>query len=439
MAQSYNVILIGIDTLRADHLGCYGYGRDTSPTIDGLAKRGTLFKNAFSQAPITSPSFMSIMTSLYPTYHGVTDFMGACGARGRVYTADPSIPTLAEILKKNNYRTGAFTEGGQLYGKLGFEKGFDYYSMNPNQLHRPEGSIQEDEIFYWLKEYRRENFFLFFHTYAVHSPWMAPKSYWELFENGNEAHFSLKDFLNDPETPLMSQIDLYPNFYQKINRWIPADIEYVKALYDGGLRYVDDFIGKMMAQLSELGVLSNTIVVITADHGEEFMDHGRLTHNQLYDELLHVPLIILGPSTPEKVLVDQIVRSIDILPTVLDLLGIPLDSPIHGTSLVRAHKQNLGLSTLAETEHLGYAFRNATHKYIYPFYRLSRNRFDELYDITKDPKERHNIALSNLDIVTDMMHQSIAELHRPGFSFPQRRIMYAAEPSLGKRASAQTR
>ena len=431
--NKYNVILVGIDTLRADHLGCYGHNRDTSPTIDSIAKEGTLFEQCFSQAPITSPSFMSIMTSLYPSYHGVTDFMGTAGAQGRAYTLGDSIPTLAEMLKENGYRTGAFTDGGQLYSKIGFERGFDYYSMNPDYMNRPNGSIEEDEIFYWLKEYHKENFFLFFHTYAVHSPWRAPKSYWELFENKEEAHFSLRDFLDDSELPNIGQVDVYPYFYRKVNRWIPADVEYVRSLYDGGIRYVDDFIQRLRSLLVDLKIDSNTIIIITADHGEEFLDHGRLMHTQLYDEILHVPLIIVAPGMSKGVRVKQTVRSIDILPTLFDQLGGAIHTPINGVSLTDADKKELSLPALAETEHMGYVFREKEFKYIYPFYRIAQNRFDELYNTVSDPRERNNIALQNLDIVQEMMHRYAKELHNPNFSPPRRGVIYAAKTGNRKR------
>ena len=429
MSHPRNVILIGIDALRADHLGCYGYRRNTSPAIDLLSKEGILFEKCFSQAPNTTPSFMSMLTSLYPTYHGVTSIMGATGMHGRTYILDKSIPTLAEVLKSHSFRTGAFTDGGQLFGKIGFERGFDYYSMNPHRLHKKEGSIQEDEILYWLKEYRSERFFMFFHSYAAHSPWMAPEEFWGLYDNGSRAHFSMRSFVGDTDLSHLDSMDLYPHFYRRVNKLIPADVEYVKALYDGGIRYLDNFINRLWNHLHDLKIASETIVVITADHGEEFMDHGKLTHEQLYAETLHVPLIVLAPNMPRGIRIDQTARSIDIFPTILDLLDIQLPAPIHGVSLVPSLERELGLATIAEAERSGYMYQNNKYKYIYPFHKPTRIRTDELYDIETDPREKKNIALENLDLVEELMYQYITELHRPNHALPRRGVIY---PELQK-------
>ena len=423
-----NVVLIGIDTLRADHLGCYGYKRDTSPNIDDLSKKGILFEKCFSQAPITSPSFMSIMTSLYPTYHGITSFIGPAGADGRIYTLDPRIPTLAQVLKENNFQTGAFTDGGQLCKEMGFDRGFDTYSVNPNYFHSEEGNIQEHTVFEWLKKQKNDPFFLFFHSYAAHSPWMTPKSYWNLYGSDSRSHFSIHDFLEDREILNLAQTDLYPHFYRKVNKWVPADIEYVQALYDGGIRYLDTFIGRLLHILSELKADSETIVIVTSDHGEEFLDHGMLTHRQLYDELLHVPLIIRIPGEAEGERVAQLVRSIDIFPTILELLGISFKKPIHGISLADSAKNDLHLASIAETEYLGYSFRNAESKYIFPFYRSSKERFDELYNIQSDPREKKNIAMSELSRVEDMIDLYVRELHRENMLHPRRGIRYVSHP-----------
>src|SRR3989338_8805278 len=337
MEKKYNVILIGVDTLRIDHLGCYGYARPTSPHINALAHEGMRFDRCFSQAPITAPSFMSIMTSRYPFYHGVISNIGGEKTRGRAYAVDPKIPTLAEILKGAGYRTAAFTDGGNLYDKLGFAKGFDYYSINRG-FGKKMALIPEQDIFYWLSENKCANFFLFFHTYAVHSPWSIQPEYQKIFTGGGE-----KFVFREKEIHVDNFSELYRhelNEYLSLLKIIgeknnPALIEHIKDLYDGAIAYVDAFVGKLLESLVQLKILDHTIIIFTSDHGEEFMDHGMLSHRQFYNEILRIPLIIKAPGEwngGNKE--DQIVRSIDIFPTILDFLGIKINFPVQGVSLI---------------------------------------------------------------------------------------------------------
>jgi len=424
MNQGYNVILIGIDTLRADHLGIYGYERNTSPTIDQFAKESVVFGNCFSQAPLTSPSFMSMMTSLYPTYHGVTSVIGGVGRNGRVYTLDKKIPTLAEILKYHGYSTGAFTDGGNLYDKLGFGKGFDFYSMNLRVRGDKVALIQEKDVFYWIKENLNNKFFLFFHTYAVHEPWMMPQSYLNLFSRGYTGKVAInKDFY---KTLRAEKIFPRQYLFKIANTLDPDDLKYLKAIYDGSIRYVDDFMKNLLSLLAELKLTDRTIIVFTSDHGEEFMEHGMLSHKQFYNELLRVPLIMRSPALPSSLAVSQLVRNIDIFPTILNQLGINIAAPIHGTSLIGAPTNDLNLQTIAETEGGGFSIQTKKYKYIYPRYKDYKIREDELYDLDNDPEEKNNIALQNLDLVGDMLAAYNDELHhRISLKHPKRGVAYS--------------
>ncbi|MBI2122314.1 MAG: sulfatase [Candidatus Sungbacteria bacterium] len=436
--KKLNVILIGIDTLRADHLGCYGYNRLTSPTIDELAKKGVIFKNCFAQAPATAPSFMSIMTSRYPTYHGIGENIGGTGrVICRMYALDPAIPTLASILKKNGYQTAAFTTGGNVHPLMGFGRGFDYYSVKHGwtgnfRLDAGKRILLSDDPRRWIRENARENFFLFLHTYAVHNPWDPPKRYRKFFVPEAEERLIVPLFRNKTKADrahrkqLSEQTrgDTYHTLHSFVNPEKPEDVDCLKALYDGAIRYVDECIAALLETVNALGLSENTIIVFTSDHGEEFMEHGMLSHLQLYNELLRVPLIIRAPNLKKSVAVDQIVRSIDILPTILELLHIRRIPPVHGVSLIPASRKNLNLLAIAETETRGCAVQNKKYKYIYPRYKSYKIRTDELYDLEKDPEEKNNILFEKPRIAEKMFSLFEEELHRENLTPPRRKIMY---------------
>lgn len=426
--RKFNIILFGIDTLRADHLGCYGHYRSTSPNIDNLAKTGVRFARCFSQAPKTAPSFMSIMTSRYPTYHGITSNIGPAARRGRVYQLDKKIPTIAEILKSQGYRTGAFTDGANLYAEIGFGRGFDYYASHRNYSNRNKmpGVIPEDEIKYWIRENAKENFFLFFHTFAAHNPWAVPHPYPNMFapDYGGKLRVS-PEFIGSLGQKTKRSPRMF--FLDKVDVSNFKDIRYLKDIYDGAIKYVDDFIGNIIRLLAELKLDKETILVFTADHGEEFMDHGNLSHRQLYNELLHVPLIIKSPKMKSGVVINQTVRSIDIVPTVLGLLRIRPKASFQGVSLLDAANKNLGLPAIAEEENLGFSIIENDYKFIHPLYRHGA-RTDELYDLAADPKEKSNIIFENLDKASSLIGKFDYELHKKtAVEHAIRKILYISK------------
>lgn len=423
--QNYNVILIGIDTLRADHLGCYGYSRSTSPNIDAFAEEAVLFKNCFSQAPITAPSFMSIFTSRFPAYHGIIDNISPL-AGGRAYIADKRVPALAEVLRDNGYKTAAFTGGGNLYPKLGFDRGFDYYSHQARDFIDSDKCIPRDEIYYWLKEFRQKKFFLFFHTYAVHNPWYTPKYYWNRFDSNYSGKIRLNKIFTRPEKVRKLKTgprkSIYLAYMDLTDPGDSADMEYLKSIYDGAIQYADDFFGNLIFKLHDLNLDQRTIIIFTSDHGEEFGDHGQVGHRQLYNELLHVPLIAKIPGKPAAE-INTIARSIDIFPTLLSALGIKINFSIQGVDLFSSASGSL--PAVADTEIYGQTIQNNLHKYIYPQYRPRRGRIDELYDLNRDPREKKNIALNNPKLMNKMIEKLEYELHhRISLPLAQKRVMY---------------
>jgi arylsulfatase A-like enzyme len=306
-----NIILISLDTLRADHLGCYGYHRDTSPCIDTFAKESVIFEKAVVQSPWTLPSHMSIMTSLYPSFHGVI------GPDNRL--ADEHV-TLAELLKGAGYKTAAFADGAFLRKVYGFCQGFDLYDGDEKiGIKRILPKVKK-----WLDENKSKPFFLFLHCYDIHFPYAPPAPYDKIFHD-----FSYTGHLTpDVETIKAAR-------YKKITT-NDDDVRHFVALYDGGIRYTDAHIGEFLAYLKEAGLYDQSLIIITSDHGEEFKEHGSFDHWQLYYRPnLHVPLIMRIPDYPKKeIRIKDLAQSIDIMPTILELAGRPAHPKAQGQSLV---------------------------------------------------------------------------------------------------------
>lgn len=297
--HDYNIVLISIDTLRADRLGSYGYSRDTSPNIDALASDGLLFENCFSQAPATLISHSTMFTGLYPGTHG---------AQCMTFTALPSAAqTLPEILSMNGYRTAGFTGGAQLGRFFGFSQGFEAYNDEGGGFLETWPRARQ-----WLDTNSVEKFFLFLHTFDTHHPYKPPAPFNTMFSKDYDG--PLENFI---------PIELLEAINSGEIKVTEADRKHISAVYDGAIRYTDGYIGKITAYLKEHNLLDNTIVILTSDHGEEFNEHGvmGMHAHTLYNELLHVPLIIRLPKgAPANI--SQRVGLVDLVPSLLDYAGI---------------------------------------------------------------------------------------------------------------------
>lgn len=340
------IILISIDTLRADHLGCYGYPRNTSPNFDRLAEAGVFFRDVFSSAPVTAPSHMSLFTSLSPVIHGITNYGAAKGEEAvRTRVLSPRLTTLPEFLQAHGYLTVGLTGGGNVGAEMGFGRGFDHYEAAFGQWVDGEGcyrtGIDDDTrarelVREWVAASRREGkpLFLFFHHTICHLPYLS----------GPPEH--RQRFLRDPveglprDPAIFSPGDKFQEtsraFFSPLNEDDPRHIQHYIDLYDGGVYYSDVILGHLLEELRRAEIYDDALIVVLSDHGEELFDHAGWRHWKLFRETIQVPLVIKFPGdryAGEEV--DIPVQLVDIFPTIADYLGWDGDlPPIQGTSLL---------------------------------------------------------------------------------------------------------
>jgi len=309
-----NVVLISIDTLRPDHLGCYGYAAPSSPRIDEFCQESVVFRQAIAQAPSTLHSHASILSSLLPHHHQAT-----WGGKTRLPV---EALTLAEVLQQNGFSTAAFTGGGQMDRVFGLDQGFDLYDQ-PGQEHFL-GTVQRG--IEWLDSQAREPFLLFLHSYEVHHPYTPSQENLELFEQAYSG--SLPDEIS---------IDVLREINNGERALEEGDLAHIIAAYDAEIRSVDAAFGVLIDALKERDLYGETLIVFTSDHGEEFGEHGIIGWHShtLYDELLRIPLIFKLPASRQAgTVVEELVRGLDIPPTVVGEVGLKIPPEFEGESLV---------------------------------------------------------------------------------------------------------
>jgi arylsulfatase A-like enzyme len=376
-----NIILISIDTLRADHLHGYGYERETSPTLDSLMQKGVSFRQAISPAPWTLPSHVSLFTSLYPHTHGVI---------AQTLALNEEVTTLPMALKSAGYTNGAVTTMPHLTPRHGFGRGFEFYICE--EVPAP---IAFKRSLEWLSRVESKRFFFFLHLFDVHTDYTPLPRYLEMFESPYEGEIAGKAStlykVRSGEVVLSDE-----------------DVRRLIALYDGGIRQLDDRLGVFLAALERKNLLSNTVVIITADHGEEFLDHGGVLHdNTLYDELIRVPLIMFGPGVPAGKVVEKQVEIIDIMPTILELSGAKAPPNMEGRSLLPLITQDdpewteLAFAE-ADWKNEVYDVKRAVRTGRYKLYYDRHTKEEELYDLLLDPAEKRNILKELPDVAASL-------------------------------------
>ncbi len=371
--RAWNVVLISIDTLRADHLSSYGYERETSPNLDRLASAGVLFEGAYAHAPKTAPSHMSLMTSVLPEVHRVGNrVQGRRGAR-----LSPGLPTLAELLHDAGYQTVAFTSGGNVGGGLGFRRGFERYEHLSVDARESFGRAAD-----WVAGSPSQPFFLFVHTYQTHAPYLPPPGYYELYTDPGYAG-------RIPGRPGAHRGRAPGEFMRLADFGDPSDVAHLQDLYDGCIRYVDDRLGSLLDALEEAGASDDTIVIVASDHGEEFLEHAGSGHSTLFDEVLRVPLIFrMPPALGDRpgLRVREPVGLVDVVPTILELLGLPPLAHSQGRSLLPLLRGEPDLSPRP-----GYAqtlTREASALRLGRFKLVRDGPEPRLFDLVEDPREQ---------------------------------------------------
>ena len=366
------IVLISLDTLRADMLGAYGYRRyPTSPFLDSFAEENILFENAIVQEPRTLTSHMSLMTGLYPHHHAVVDET----------VLEEDVPTLASLLRERGFRTQGFADGGYLDAKWGFDRGFDGYA---------DERVGGEEIFAqakrWLRAHGGEPFFLFLHTYEIHSEgigpyYPSPPPYAGMFSGDMESVLrasSMEEFGERWEAHADDLTD--------------ADHEYVKATYAEGIRHTDAIVADFFEFLERRNMIDDVLVVIWSDHGEGLFDHGGWSHGQLYDHTLRVPLFLRLPGWEAGSLrVKSVVSSIDIAPTILQLVGGPVPPRMDGVSLLPLLQQEeegrSAFSVRTKGDMRRFSLRAREKHYLWD----DESREGLYFDLRSDREERKNL------------------------------------------------
>lgn len=383
-----NIIIVLIDTLRKDHLSSYGYWRNTSPTIDSFAKDGILFKNFFAQSPSTKPSTASLFTSKYPSQHNV------------IYNKDAlasSFVTIAEVLKEKGYKTIGFNSNYVINSNFNFNQGFDeWIEFGSKEVKKIKAKKITAQLIPWVEKNYDNPFFLYIHYLDPHSPYQAPEPYKNFFDRTYRGNVtgSHKDLRN-------------PKFFQKYQN----ELKHLISLYDNEIRYVDSEIKKLFDKLKELNILDESIIILTSDHGEGFLEHGRFFHSySIYSELINVPLIIRYPKLFKPGQLSNIyTQHIDIFPFLLEALGVESSRyNFEGTPLIfNITKMDPDITQKTPevlSEHLR-KNNNAQKSLIYKDWKLIKdinsNRF-RLYNIKSDSKDFYDLIHKERQIALEL-------------------------------------
>ncbi|HMD83788.1 MAG TPA: sulfatase-like hydrolase/transferase [Terriglobia bacterium] len=366
-----SVLLITLDTTRADHLSCYNPHGARTPHLDSLAARGVLFRHATAQVPLTLPSHACIMTGAYPTVHKLRDMGG--------FVLDKSHPTIASLTQAAGFSTAAFVGSRVVAKHFGLSHGFDTYDDDmggeteegklPGVFPERRASVVTDRALDWLKQNAQRKFFLWAHYYDPHQPYDPPE---------------------------------------------PYKHEYAKNLYDGEIAYMDEQVGRLLDGLDQLALTSHTLVIAVGDHGESLGEHGELTHGIfLYDATLHVPLIVAGPDVPRGKVIDDQVRSIDLHPTAMEFLHLPASAEAQGISLWPLIEQGTHVrsnysygETLYPRTYMGWSELRAMRT---DAWKLILAPHPELYDLERDPGELQNL-IAHHPAEADQLQKKIWEV-----------------------------
>ena len=393
--KDYNIVFVSFDALQAAHVGCLGCQRNVTPTIDSMAKDGFNFTNNISVASWTVPASMTWFTGVYPSEHRLTNKFSVFNppdhnVLSNLKKLSPELVTLAEILKQNGYATGGFTGNAGVGGFFGYSQGFDEYFFEKGKFGSMGVSIPKGLA--WLHNNKDKKFFMFLHGYDMHGQYVPSDGFdYRFVDKGYD-----KKFTGSAHEQEALREEGLANGSVALRE---EDVKFWRAIYDEKIQRTDETFKKFLEEMEKLGLMDKTIFVLTSDHGTEFHEHKRFDHGfSLYNELIHTPLIVKLPKQKGGKLINDQVSSIDVMPTILDLLDVKLPEKIQkqlrGASLVPALKgKNVNKDVFFETDYRQYTYKRGIQtkdgwKLIYTL----ENKQRELYNMKDDPKETKNLV-----------------------------------------------
>ncbi|MHA1568214.1 MAG: sulfatase family protein [Alphaproteobacteria bacterium] len=413
-SDAHNVILIVIDSLRADHVGCYGYDKPTTPALDAFAAGAMRFVNSYATSPWTLPSHASIFTGLHESTH--------LAARPKSMLHENNI-TAAELLQATGYKTAGIVCAPFLRSVFQINQGFGLWDEKIAETKRP--TVREIKTsrrvtnkalrYLKMRTNDRQPFFLFVHYWDVHYDYNPPEKYTKIFDPDYRGKMHGEQF-----TQRTRSGEIHPAMK-------PRDLEHLIALYDGEIRYTDDHLAELLAFLDQSGLAKNTAVIITSDHGDEFFEHGCTGHTfTCYEELIRVPLVIRAPWLQRSTgVIDDVVENVDLFPTILALADLPpVRHKIHGFNLlplIETGRPPARQYFFCETQmgrRFGWKGVKGTWRSLRDQAGIKLNyftgqgrKFYELYDLAADPGERSDLARER-DDRRKQMALELGQLHR---------------------------
>jgi arylsulfatase A-like enzyme len=430
----HNLVFVSFDALQAARVGHLGYPRNVTPTIDAVAREGFSFARAYSVASWTVPASMTWFTGVYPSEHRMTNKFAVHTAKvktpANLKELSPGLVTLAEVLRGHGYATGGFTGNAGVSGGFGYEQGFDVYHHEKGTFGGFDRSVPR--ALEWAAAHRDRKFFLFLHGYDAHGQSTPASGYdYRFVDAGYDGRFTG----SGAEQEALREEGLDKGRLTLRD----ADVRFWRAVYDEKVQRADARFREFLAEFDRLGLTERTVFVLTADHGTEFHEHGRFDHGfTLYDEQLRVPLVVKLPGGGGgKVIADR-VSSIDVMPTVLDVLGVPAPERVRGASLVPAMLgEPARRDAFSETDYREYTFKRSVvtpdgWKLIYTLETKTR----ELYDLNTDPGETRNLAATDPARADDLQRRVFAHFRHLGHDLTDRRWepgLNPVYPSQGKK------
>lgn len=397
-APRVNIILMSVDTLRADHLGCYGHKEETSPRLDEFVKNSVLFEKAISPSPLTTPAHISLFTATTPRVHEVYNIIGGT----KNFRPLPAgIITATEILKANGYITIGLHGGGNVDGVTGLERGFDYYAhVKADKINQ---NLEE-----FIQEYKTQGnpFFIFLHHYLCHDPYIhGPSEFRYHFLKGRRDQLP---FDLDEVEGQKSFAQKCAKFWENFDISDPEDREMLISLYDGGIFYSDHLFQGTLDILKNEGLYDNSFIVFLSDHGEEFYEHGGKLHLRLFIETLDVPLIIKFPDGKfNGIRIPEEVRTFDLFPTLFEYLKItPIPPSFQGISFLPLLSKE-GVYSPLVMSFAPHARRLRFHDegFVFSHQPLKKTKYWIFYK-KADPLEQSNLADQRPELLNQMKSKS---------------------------------